>query len=381
MKWPLAVLLLLAGPVLCAQPSDTEVGGYVKYLFSLTDVPGEDAFSDHLLHARLNTKWFPAENLSGILEFRARAFYGGTVERTPDFAGQLGHDAGFGRLGAVLWDGQTSVGYAEIDRCYLNWAPGRWQISVGRQRVAWGTNLVWNPIDLFNPLSVLDFDYEERPAVDAVRMQYYTGEVSKVEVVVKPGTAASKAISAFQWTTNAHNYDFHFLGGRRGHEWFAGTGWAGDISGGGFRGEVLAAQIPDELKQQSSRGILVSTALSGDYTLPNSFYIHTEVLYNSEGVVAEASLARLRSVMLGLLSPARWSLYQEFGYDVSPLVRAGAFGIYNPSDHSWVLVPSVTWSVVTNLDLTFLVLTFHGSSLTEYGDLGTVGYVRAKWSF
>ena len=85
--------------------------------------------------------------------------------------------------------------------------------------------------------------------------------------------------------------------------------------------------------------------------------------------------------MLGLLSPARWSIYQEFGYDVSPLVRAGAFGIYNPSDLSWVLVPSVTWSVVTNLDLTFLILTFHGSSLTEYGEMGTLGYVRGKWSF
>jgi hypothetical protein len=198
---------------------------------------------------------------------------------------------------------------------------------------------------------------------------------------VKPGTAAAKATSAFQWTTNARDYDFHFLGGWRGDEWFAGTGWAGDIMGGGFRGEVLAAQIPDELKQPSSPGIMVSTALSGDYTFPNSFYIHTELLYNSEGVVSEASQARPRAGMLGLLSPARWSIYQEFGYDVSPLVRAGAFGIYNPSDLSWVLVPSVTWSVVTNLDLTFLILTFHGSSLTEYGEMGTLGYVRGKWSF
>jgi hypothetical protein len=227
----LLAFALLAAPVLRAQPAGGELGGYVKYLFSRTGRPEEGVMYDHLLHARLNTKWFPMENLGGILELRGRAFYGGAVESTPDFADQLGHDAGFGRLGTVLWNEKNSVGYAEIDRLYLNWVPGSWQVTAGRQRIAWGTNLVWNPIDLFNPLSVLDFDYEERPAVDAVRVQYYTGEVSKVEFVVKPGTAASKAVTSAQWTMNARGYDFHFLGGRRAHEWFAGTGWAGDFGG------------------------------------------------------------------------------------------------------------------------------------------------------
>ena len=381
MKCRVAVFCLLAVRMAVAQPGSTEVGGYIKSLTSRTSEAGGTPYYDHLLHARLNTKWFPAENLSGILELRGRWYYGSTVERIPDFAGQLGHDAGFGTLGVTLWDKGKSVAYGEIDRLYVNWSPGQWQGTVGRQRIAWGTNLVWNPIDLFNPLDILDFDYEERPAADAVRVQYYTGEVSKIELAVKPGSRTVKPITAAQWTTNRWNYDFHFLGGWRGRSWVAGTGWAGDIAGGGFRGEALVSEIPPELRLPGSSQVMLSAALSGDYTFPNSFYIHTEVLYNSEGVTTDAAFARPRSTALGLLSPARWSLYQEFSYDVSPLVRAGIFAIYNPTDHSTVVFPSATWSVVTNLDLTLLALFFTGDPLTEYGGQGTAAYLRLKWSF
>jgi hypothetical protein len=375
------VLCLLLVPLLQIYAGEGEIGGYVKYLFSRSDLPVGGILYDHLLHARINTKWYPTQDLSGILEVRARAFYGGTVEQTPGFSDALGHDAGFGKLGAIVWKDTKSVGYVEADRLYINWSRGPVQTTVGRQRIAWGTNLVWNPIDLFNPLSVLDFDYEERPAVDAVRIQYYTGEVSKIEAAVKPGNATSGTVTAVQWTANRWKYDFHFLGGRKSGEWFFGTGWAGDIEGGGFRGEILGSGIPAYLRTTSTPRVMVSGALSGDYTFPSSFYIHTEVLYNSEGATSNASQSRTRATELGLLSPARWSVFQELAYDVSPLVRADVFALHNPNDGSSVVVPSVTWSVVTNLDAMALALFFTGAGQTEFGKLGSIVFIRAKWSF
>jgi len=375
------LLLVLSTATARGQLSSTEIGGYIKYLLSRTDLPSTAPSYGHLLHARLNTKWFPSSTLSGVLELRGRAYYGGIVEDTPDFANSLKSNAGFGSLGSVLWVDRKSVGYGEIDRVYLNWAPDRWQATLGRQRIAWGTNLVWNPIDLFNPQSVLDFDYEERPATDAARLQYYTSEVSKVELAVKPGTATSPAITGGQVTLNRWDYDFHFLGGSRSGQWFAGLGWAGDILGGGFRGELLTSGVPLSLRRSPSSDVMVSTAVSGDYTFPSSFYIHTEVMFNSEGVTSEAALARLRAQSLGLLSPARWSLYQEFSYDVTPLVRASVFTLANPSDGSFVIFPSATWSVVTDLDLTAIALIFGGPPRTEFGGQGTSAFVRIKWSY
>ena len=385
MKWLFVIVALLAASPLFAQNSAGELGGYAEYLVGHSETSGQP--SDlHLLHLRLNGKWYPTEALTGVLELRTRLYAGSTVERTPGFADQLRTDAGLGGLGAYIWKSPRSVGYAEIDRVFLNWNPMNLQVTVGRQRIAWGTNLVWNPIDLFNPLSVLDFDYAERPAADAVRLQYYTSEVSKLELAMKPGSTTSRAITAIQWTTNRWQYDVHVLGGWQAHGWFAGTAWAGDILGAGFRGEVIVKRQPGPSSSISTSPISTSvlstsSCLSFDYTFPSSFYLHTEALYNSNGATSDIGGFRLAARGLDLLSPARWSLYQEFSYNIDPLVRASLFGLIDPIDGSVVMVPSATCSVVTNLDVMLLAMVFAGRGGTEFGGLGTGAYARVRVAF
>jgi hypothetical protein len=363
-----------------------EVGGYLKYLISRSDVPLYGNLTDHLLHGRLNTKWYATDAFTFACEIRARGYAGGTVENTPNFLDAIRNDHEFAHLDATLWDSKSTVGYAEVDRLWADWNQGPWQVTLGRQRVAMGTCLVWNPTDLFNPLSILDFDYEEKPAFDGGRAQYYLGPLSKVEVDVKPGKTSSTATTAVAFTTNAWEYDFHFLAGRRSGLGIVGGSWAGAIAGGGFRGEVLVSQKPKEIVPgiydlTQTSGTMVSGALSGDYTFPSSLYFHIESLYNSIGVTEHAALFQQESLLLGLLSPSRWSLFGEISYDITPLVRGSVFALQNPIDGSRVIVPSVTWSVITNLDLTAIALLFHGDSLTEFGGYGQSGYLRLKFSF
>jgi hypothetical protein len=392
-----AIAFLLVGAAFStqAQTEKVELGGYAKYLFTGSKQPSLETQYDHLLHGRLNARWFPSENISAVAELRARAFYGGSVRTTPDFAGTLTQDGGFGRMGGVLWEGRSTVGHAEMDRLYLNATTGRWQFTVGRQRVAWGTNLVWNTVDVFNPQSVLDFDHEEKPAVDGVRVQYYTGEVTKIEIAYTPQVMHRGAHLAAQWTGTMHGYDVHVMGGVRGSQPFGGVAWAGDIAGGGFRGEVLVAGYEDNYTTRddilrygsevplpfAGQGTMVSAALSGDYTFANSFYIHSEALYNSQGITKNTILNAAHASHLGMMSPARWSLFQEFSYDISPLVRGSIFAMYNPTDHSSVLFPSATWSVLTDLDLSLFALLFSGDAGTEYGQEGSAVVVRLKWSY
>ena len=121
--------------------------------------------------------------------------------------------------------------------------------------------------------------------------------------------------------------------------------------------------------------------MSGDYTFPNTFYIHTEILYNNNGKTSNTLLFQEEALSLGMLSAARLSIYQEFAYDITPLLRGTVFGIYNPNDKSYVIVPSLGYSVITNLDLYFAAFFFEGAPLTEYGDYGTTIYARIKYSF
>jgi hypothetical protein len=387
MKIKLITLIFLSLKVTFAQLSSYEINGYAKYLFSSAKLPSaSERYVDHLIHVRLNTHWYPVDNLEAAMEMRLRGYYGESVEYTPNFIDQIKGNYDFINLDAVLWNQKKSVGYGEIDRLYLDWNYSNVQLTLGRQRIAWGTNWVWNPTDIFNPLSILDFDYEERPAVDALRMQYYLGPVSKVELVFKPAKEKRDIVAAGLLSLNVHDYDINFIGGIKKEKWLTGLSWAGDIYGAGFRGEFLLNQARKLSMTQlspvfGSENPYYSLAISGDYTFPSSFYIHTEVLHNSIGVEELTSNYQQAALNFGLLTAAKWSLYQEFAYDFHPLVRGTIFGLFNPNDKSFVIVPSVSYSVITNLDFLLLAMFFDGNPLTEYGDYGSTVFARLKYSF
>jgi hypothetical protein len=390
------LILLIAFPLfkIEAQLSDFAYDGYVKYLFSSTRLPNvEERFSDHLIHSRLNTKWYATSSLTAAMDLRFRAFYGELVGNTPDFIKLIRTPYEFNDLGVELWETEYSVGYLEVDRLWLDWVKDDFGLTVGRQRIAWGTCWVWNPTDIFNPFDVLDFDYEERPAVDAIRAQYYTGAVTKVEAAYRPAKEAEDQILAGLWSVNEWNYDFNFIGGMKFKRWLAGFSWVGDILNAGFRGEVLVSQAPNEPDTNSIYmeigepslsswdKPMVSVALSGDYTFPNTFYIHTEVLFNNNGKTSKTFLFLPEAYSLGMLTAARWSIYQEFAYDITPLMRGSLFGIFNPVDGSYAIVPSLTYSLFTNLDLLFIAQVFEGDDLTEFGEYGSSFFFRVKYSF
>lgn len=386
-------MLLIISKISFAQLSSFDYNGYTKYLFSSVKYPiFAERFNDHLLHSRLNTRWYPAQSLTAALELRTRFFYGGSVENIPFYSNLIKSKQGLIDLDVFLWDEKKTIGYAEIDRLWLDYVKNDWQFTVGRQRIAWGTSWAWNPTDLFNPKDVLDFDYEEMPGVDAVRIQYYTGPVTKVELAVSPGKDKTDLTAAGLISFNQWNYDFNLIAGYKKERWVLGGGWVGDIKDAGFRGEILVSQAPkqkydspyyqlNDIKPLSSDNPYVSIVISGDYTFPNSFYIHTELLFNSNGTDKYASVYQKEAIQLDMLTPARWSIFQEFAYQFTPLLRGGILGIFNPDDKSYVIVPSAGYSVITNLDLYLTGFIFGGPIVSEFGDSDSSIFVRIKFSF
>jgi hypothetical protein len=282
----------------------------------------------------------------------------------------------------------------EADRFYFDYYAGNLQTTIGRQRISWGTSWVWNPLDIFNPKSVLDFDHEELPSVDALRLQYYTGPVGKVELALAPAREKENSSYAALFSQNAFNYDFNFISGLHKDRWILGAGWSGSILEAGFRGEITYSRHPNRITDfdniyslhnaesiSSNKNNILNFVLSGDYTFPNSFYIHTEILFNSNGKTKDIGLYNQEAAQLGMLSASRWSVYQEFSYDISPLLRGSIFTILNPVDNSFAVVPSLSYSIITNLDLYLIGIFCNGKDSTEYGEYGNYFYSRLKWSF
>jgi hypothetical protein len=340
---------------------------------------GSDWRLDNLWHARQNLRAYPHRNLTAALELKTRMFWG-------ESAADLRRSGEIYGAGLTYFDWRRDfiskeriVLTGSVDRLWLNWTLGALDLTAGRQRIAWGTNLVWNVVDLFNPRSPLDFDNVEMPGADAVRMQIHTSPISALEIAFAPQQDPGNAVAAALGSFHLGGYDLYLLGGRDRGRTALGFAWSGQIRTGGFRGEGLL-RLPDADTESSARQF--ACALSGDFTFRNSLYLHAECLYNSLGTAAKAGgFALQQSLMNGWLSPARWSLFGEIAKELHPLVRGGIAGILNPDDASRYFSPSLTWSAATNLDCTFLALIFGGESGTEFGDYGDMIMARLQWSY
>lgn len=332
-----------------------------------------------LFHTRQNLRWYATESVTADLEIKTRMYTG---ESSDD----LQYSADFTLPGGTLFDWEKvfveeekTVLKSEIDRAWLDWYSGNFQLTLGRQRIAWGTNLVWNPIDLFNPSNPLDFDNEEMPGSDAVRIQYYLGPASKVEFAVSPQDESDETTGAVQLILNSWEYDWVFIVGRRDIETVGGFAWAGHIKGGGFRGEVLYSKPRADYPY--SEGYF-NYSISGDYTFKNSLYLQTSLLYNERGTTGNGGGAELLNAYYRRdFSSSRISIFGQAAKDITPLVRANISGIVNPYDNSWYIGPNITWSVLTNLDFTGMGMIFGGDPGTEYGGNSEILMARLKWSF
>lgn len=383
----LLIIIIILFPTLLKAQSSVSLDGYVKELYmyyhSKESVPGMNMadFWTNTIHNRLNFKWYASDKLTAVVEMRNRLIFGNLVKDFPLYQSTINVDNGYFDMSFVPLDGKGWFLHSMIDRAYLDWMSGKWEVRVGRQRVNWGVNLVWNPNDVFNTFSYFDFDYEERPGTDAVRVQYYTGVTSSAELVYKIGKDANHMSLAGLYHFTQWNYDFQFLGGWVGPDMVAGAGWSGDIKGAGFRGEITHF-MPRQRWSNSKEATVAS--VSADYTFPNSVYIHSSVLYNSNGAKGKAGgFDPFFNMDLSAknLSYAQFSLFGQVSYPITPLFSANLSGIANPGDGSWYFGPALTYSLHDNLELMCTSQLFFGDQGTEFGDIGQLFYARLKWSF
>src|SRR5574338_1560616 len=88
-----------------AQTDSYSVGGYAKYLFSSVKYPQfSERYYDHLLHERLNTKWYASNNLTATMELRFRALAGGSVKNYPSYSEAIKTYQPLMDLDVFLWN-------------------------------------------------------------------------------------------------------------------------------------------------------------------------------------------------------------------------------------------------------------------------------------
>lgn len=393
-------LLYLSNAVAYGQLSEWDFGGYAKNLATYTDGDFEDwpvelGRWQNATQLRLNLFYYPGADLTFSAQSRTLLIYQQNYQSLRQFQDLISTDSYYVDLRWNWLQDNNGYGFTEIDRLYLNWSKNDWNVTAGRQRIVWGTCLVWNPTDLFNPFDILDFDYDERPGTDALQVNYFTGPISQLDLAITPADTSFNQIYAGRFMTNRWNYDFAFIAGRQRNSLRLGANWAGQLFDGGFRGEVLysnpdirftsfnpAAGSPDSVfVEKSIQDPYLTFALSYDYTFRSSLYLHTEYIYNGLGTTGDAGFRRFDIIYTGELTPARHSIFQEIAYQFNPLLRGSFFIIFNPNDKSWIAAPSLQYSLATNWELFLLAFPSGGAPGTEYGGFPTQYFARIQILF
>ena len=381
----ISAFLLSASNSLFAQSekeSPLTANGYLKFLQTVFYQDfSKQWYVDNLIHNRLNFAYYPGQHFDAHLELRNRIFYGQFVETIPNYSDLINSKTGYFNLSRILFKGESYFMHSTIDRAYIDLNYGKLQIRAGRQRINWSQNLIWNPNDVFNAYSYFDFDYEERPGTDALKVQYYTGVTSSAEAVYEIADSLKAMSFAGLYRFNSLGYDFQFLGGYVKNDWVLGTGWSGHIGGAAFRGEATYFYTNENLNNDRSQLV---AAISGDYTFKNSLAAQMAVIYNSKGSTGKAPFPEnifYTSVSAKNLTPARTEVFAQVSYPFTPLINGSLAGIVNPLDHSFFFGPSFTFSLQDNLELLLMGQFFEGRDGTEYGDIGKLLYWRIKWSF
>ena len=359
------------------------VKGYISHMNSCSFVSIDSMMTDNLIHNRLDMKAFVSDNFTIVAGIRNRLFYGEGTKSNVYLGPMLDVDHGEVDMSFVLLDKPSMVIHSIIDRAYIRYINDNWDISMGRQRINWGVNLAWNPNDLFNAYSLIDFDYQERPGTDALRIQYFMNGLSSIELACQPGEDMDQSILAGMYKFNKWQYDFQVLGGNYFTDLAIGTGWAGNLKNMGLKGETTYFHPKENYSDTS--GVL-SSSVTLDYSLKNGLYLNASALYNSGGSDNATSGMNPFQSFMGTLSaknlmPSMFTYFLQGSGAFNPALTGSFALFYMQGLNTFFCMPSINYRIQESWEIMLLGQSAIGKMHNNYEALGNMVYVRLMYSY
>ena len=161
-----------------------------------------DAYGDDLNRLRLGLDGSWRQSLLVHVEYDNELHFGNlTGEPDFDLIRQRQGSSYFDLL-HVWVDDKHAYWDTSLYRGYLTYRHGNAELTLGRQRIAWGTAHFWSPTDVFNPISPLQIEADEREGVDAAQLSVRLPRDFRWSVVYAPQDGISRSTEAMRIAKN-----------------------------------------------------------------------------------------------------------------------------------------------------------------------------------
>jgi len=298
--------------------------------------------------------------------------------------------------------------------------------TMGKQQLSMGTGYAWNPTDVFNKKEIIDPTYEQ-PGHDAFRMDLPIKGGFGITAVYAPAEDWRYTDLLVKLKGRLSHFDFSLLGIQKhraytdarivdpaGMDFYQmntkrhiiGADFAGELLGLGVWGEYAYNKVKIDDSEKKAYSAAFDTLLAGssypyqpmdikedyyelvlglDYTFDSQTYIMCEYYSNSS---AKSDYKNynfndwMRFISAETKSITRDQIYLYARHPVTDLIDISTSYVISLSDNSSAVIPTITYNVFENVDLSLFGNYYFGREGTAYaGNLGNGGIFRARVYF
>jgi hypothetical protein len=383
----LLVLWLLALPLhaqtdAAASNFQYRFGGYFRSLFSTShSLFTGAAYGDSLNRLRLT---FDSRWESSILlhfDYDNEAHFGNLMTQ-PDF--EFVHN----RLSNTYFD----LFHVWVDEPHVYWDTSLYrgfvtfrhaggELTLGRQRIAWGTAHFWSSADVFNPISPLQVEADEREGVDAAQLAWRLPRNLRWSVVYAPQNTLNRSTEATRLATTFHNFDLAAFAGRFQRDWVSGATFSGQWRGAGLRGEATYTWSGTPTQPSALR-----LTFGSDYQLNPKLYLVGEYFYNQAQPLGVNPNQPFNSSDLLRFTDGIFTLDRHFisggvRYAVTPLLHLSGYTVVDAAGPGVFLMPEASYSLSNNSDLKLGGEIFASLPQGEFSHVRNLAYVEFTTHF
>lgn len=271
-----------------------------------------------------------------------------------------------------------------IDRAHLNLYLPKFDLRIGKQRLAWGSGFAFNPTDLFNPPDYTD-PRGEPTGVSAIRLTVPMGTVSEIMLVGAQQTtmkyldqasdsslttakAAQDTEIALRGKTNLGGFDFSLIAIDLGED-------EAEKLGGSLSGELFKLGVWCEGAYTFPEQILVDRfeddeywqlVVGADFTFAKGFYLLGEYYRNGQGKWSLDDYQWSRQQLGQLANLGQDYFFGSCRYIHKELITTSLSGLLNVNDQSFFFHPQIAYDVYSDTMIASGMHGFCGQEKSEF---------------